>query len=207
MKKILLSVVAACGLFVLAQAEEIKPHLVLNVDMNEVLNGYYKAQEAQDEFQSSVDRAQAEVQNMYDQHKALVEKFQKLQEEVAESEDVLTEKAREEKTKEAQELVEQIRIKERDINEQSQEYNRLLGEKRQAEASKFFTEIQKVVSDIAKERNADYVMNQAAPALVYFSPKFDITKDVLKVLNKNAPKKAAPKDNAKKDSKNAKKKK
>lgn len=201
MKKILLSIVAACGLLVSAQAAETQPHLILNVDMNEVLNGYYKAQEAQREFQSSVDRAQAEVQNMYDQHKALVEKFQKLQEEVAESEDVLTEKAREQKTKEAQELVEQIRTKERDINEQSQKYNRLLGEKRQAEASKFFTEIQKVVSGIAKEHKADYVMNQAAPALVYFSPKLDITQDVLKVLNKNAPKKAAPKADAKKNTK------
>ena len=203
MKKVLLTIIAACALLTAAQAAEPKPHLILNVDMNEVLNGYYKAQQAQEEFQTSVDRAQAEVQNMYDQHKALVEKFQKLQEEVAESEDVLTEKAREEKTKEAQELIEKIRTKERDINEQSQQYNRLLAEKRQSEASKFFEEIQKVVSDIAKERGADYVMNQAAPALVYFNTKFDITQDVLKVLNKNAPKKPA----AKTDAKNGKKKK
>ena len=203
MKKIILSIIAACGLFAFAQAEESKPYLVLSVDMNEVLNGYYKAQAAQEEFQASVDRAQSEVQSMYDQHKALVEKFQKLQEEVAESEDVLTEKAREEKTKEAQDLIEQIRNKERDINEQSQQYNRLLSEKRQAEASKFFQEIQEVVSKIAETRGAEYVINQNAPAVIFFNKKFDITQDVLKELNKNAPKKdaksaPAPKQEAKK---------
>lgn len=210
MKKTLLSVIAVCAVLMSAQAADPKPLLILSVDTNEVLNGYYKAQEAQQEFQSSVDRAQAEVQSMYDEHKVLLEKFQKLQQEVAESEDVLTDKAREEKTKEAQKLVEQIRDKEQSINEQSQQYNRLLREQSQAEASKFYTEIQGVVSSVAQKRGADYVVNQAPAIVIYFNPDYDITQEVLSILNKNAPKKDAPKkdaskDDAKKDNKTAKK--
>ncbi|GAB4269413.1 MAG: hypothetical protein Tsb0018_01420 [Opitutales bacterium] len=193
MKKNIITLLAICGFAFGLHAAD-KPQLILTADMNELFNNYYKAQDAQDKFQGAVEKAQAEVQDMIQSGMALVQQLQDLQAK-ATAEHVSEEK-REAYGKEVEEMREKIRQKEVEVNEFRQQTDRTLAQRRQSLINTYISEIQDVVTKIAKDRGADYVINQAGPALIYFKPNLDITKEALKELNKDKPIKAVAKENA-----------
>ncbi len=163
---------------------------ILTVDMGEVFNNYYLAQEAQTQFNASVEQAQGEIRQMIDQGRKLAEKFQEI---VAKANNpALTEDARAKHGKEAEDLQMQIRRKETEVNNFKQQADQQLAARRQSSLNVHLDRIKQVVSEIAAKKSADLVLNSNGLGVVFSKKESDITKEVLDVLNVGKPATAAP---------------
>ena len=98
-------------------------------------------------------------------------------------------------------LEKQIAAAEEKINKKGEEINRFRQEKdekleqqRQAILSEHFNEINAGIKILAEQKNADIILNKAS--ILYSKPEFDITNEVIQVVNK-------PAENAKKADKNS----
>lgn len=178
------TLVAALTLFA-AFAYAQKTPLVLTVDMGQLYNDYWKAQEAQQKFNSSVENAQQEIQTMIDEGMAMAQDLQGMQEKL--SNPALSEDAKQKIATEAQEKANLIRQKEQDVNNYRQQTDRTLQQRRQSIVNLHLSEIREVVVEVAKEKGADLVLNTNGLAVVYFDPSFDVTQDVLVKLNASKP--------------------
>ncbi len=162
-----------------------KTPLVLTVDMGQLYNDYWKAQEAQEKFNSSVENAQQEIQTMIDEGMAMAQDLQGMQEKL--NNPALSEDAKKEIATEAQAKANLIRQKELDVNNYRQQTDRTLQQRRQSIVNLHLSEIKEVVVEVAKSKGADLVLNTNGLAVVYFDPSFDVTQDVLAKLNANKP--------------------
>lgn len=179
MKKILvfLAFVATCA----SLQAELK---ILTVDMAELYNSYYRAQEARDKFNSSVENAQDEITQMIDEGRKLAEQYQDL---VAKAKNpALTEEARAKSAEEAEAVKTKIIAKEAEVNNFKQQADEQLASRRQSTINLHVDEIREVVKKMAQERGADFVFNVKG-SVVYAKDGVDITADVLKVLNADKP--------------------
>ena len=53
---------------------------------------------------------------------------------------------------------------------------------------RFAAEQRQEAFGLAKEKEADIIVNKAAMGVLYAKPKYDLTQDVIEVVNKAAPK-------------------
>ncbi|MBC2596182.1 OmpH family outer membrane protein [Ruficoccus amylovorans] len=178
-KKLLLTLVAAFMAVGALQAQ--KTPMVVTVNMGELYQNYWKAQEADQKFQSSVENAQQEIQAMIEEGMGLANEMQELQSKM--NNPALTETAREKFTAEAQQKAQSIREKEAEVNRYRQQTEQTLQQRRQSIVQLHISEIREEVIKIAKEKGADLVLNSAGMAVVYFDESFDITQEVLAKLN------------------------
>lgn len=159
---------------------------ILTVDMGEVFNNYYLAQEAQNQFNSSVEEAQEEIRMMIDEGRKLADQFQ---ESIAKANNpALTEDARTRHGQEAEELQMKIRRKETEVNNFKQQADQQLAARRQSSLNLHLDRIKQVVEEVATQRGADLVLNSNGLGVVYFKKDSDITANVLQILNADKPK-------------------
>ena len=182
-KKTALTLVAFLSLAAFAMAQ--KAPLVLTVDMGQLYNDYWKAQEAQSKFNTSVENAQKEIQTMINEGMAMATDLQGMQEKM--NNPAITEDSKQQIAQEAQQKANLIRQKEADVNSFRQTTDRTLQQRRQSIINLHLSEIREVVVDVAKEKGADLVLNTNGLAVVYFDESFDVTKDVLAKLNASKP--------------------
>ena len=136
------------------------------VNMAEVYSNYYKAKEAATQIKTSVDATNAELEKMNKQRQDLMKKIQEIQ------------------TK-AQTIIVQIR----QIEQNMENMRRTTAQKLQENAAGIrkihMQEISEIIKTVAKEKNADYIIEKT---VCHFSkPEADITQDVIKAVNANAP--------------------
>ncbi|WOO41187.1 OmpH family outer membrane protein [Rubellicoccus peritrichatus] len=182
-KKTALTLVALLSLTAFGFAQ--KTPLVLTVDMGQLYNDYWKAQEAQAKFNASVENAQQEIQAMIEEGMSMATDLQGMQEKI--SNPALTDASKQEIATEAQSKANLIRQKEAEVNNFRQQTDRTLQQRRQSIINLHLSEIREVVVEVAKEKGADLVLNTNGLAVVYFDESFDVTKDVLTKLNANKP--------------------
>lgn len=180
MKKTIAAIATTLILSAVAHAQTI-----LTVDLAEIYSNYYRAQEAQEKFNSNFETAQQEIRRMVEEGRGMTEQFQQLQAKAKNP--ALTESARQQAGGEAESLLGQIRRKEEELNAFRQQTEQSLSQRRQNIIELHFNEIKDVVTTIAKDRSADLVINTSGPGVVYHSDTLDVTQDVIKVLNANAP--------------------
>lgn len=183
MKKVLLSLFVALAATAALHAQ--KTPMVLTVNMGELYQNYWKAQENDEKFQSSVDNAQQEIQAMIEEGMGLASELQELQGKI--NNPALTEDARERFTAEAQEKAKLIREKEAEVNTYRQKTDRTLQQRRQNIIELHVSEIREVVIQMAKDKGADLVLNTGGMTVVYYDESFDITQEVLAKLNADKP--------------------
>jgi len=151
------------------------------VDMTRLFSEYYKVKDAQDKFQSSVQTSKEEIEAMMTEGRDLTEQYASLQERA--SSELLSEEAREDALEDAEALANEIRMKEAEVRD----FQRLTQETLQRRSKNIINlhmdEIRTVVIDLAKERGADHVLNSADEGIVFVDEKYDITDDVLAILN------------------------
>lgn len=177
-------ILASMALFAgLTQAQ--KAPQVLTVDMGQLYNDYWKAQEAQEKFNSSVENAQVEIETMISEGMAMAEEIQRLQERL--NNPAISESGRQSLTQEIQEKANLIRQKEAEVNNYRQMTDRTLQQRRQSIINLHLSEIREVVVEVAKAKGSDLVLNTNGMAVVYFDESFDITKEVTAKLNANKP--------------------
>lgn len=172
------------GCFV-ACANEAKNTYV--VDMAKVYDNFYQTKPAQEKFQVLVKQTQDATGKMMEEGKKLFEEREELikkRNNPANSESV------------NKKIEEDIKICEGKIDKKGEELNRFrqeqdekLEQQRQAILSEHFKEINAGIEALAKQKNADLVLNKAG--VLYSKPEFDITDEVIKTVNKPANNKLA----------------
>lgn len=169
MKRIMAVVVAAmfvCGLFAGAMptAASAKEYKIGYVDLAKVFDEYKKTKDAE---KSLADKAKGKE----DARKVMVDELRKMKDEQA----LLSEKAKGDKQKAIDEKIKNLQdfdMKARD--ELIKERNDMLGG--------ILKDIEKLVSEYAKEKGYDMILNSRM--LLYGGEQYDVTADVLTRLNK-----------------------
>ncbi|WP_309387612.1 OmpH family outer membrane protein [Cerasicoccus frondis] len=182
MRKILITLLAF-GAMSVAFAQN--SPVILTVNVAKLYDGYWKAKEAEAKFQSSIENAQQEIQTMISEGMQMTESLQELQAES--SSPAISDERKKEIAAEAQEKIKTIQQKERDVNQFRQTTDRQLQQRRQAITELHLSDIQAVVTEVAKSKGADLVLNTQGLAVVYSSEAMDITDDVMTKLNADKP--------------------
>lgn len=154
------------------------------VNMAEVYSNYYKAKEAAAQIKTSVDATNAELEKMNKQRQDLMKKIQGIQTK-AQNPALAEDAKRKILETEAQPIIVQIR----QIEQNMENMRRTTAQKLQENAAGIrkihMQEISEIIKTVAKEKNADYIIEKT---VCHFSkPEADITQDVIKAVNANAP--------------------
>ena len=170
-----------------AQAVISKANLsIYTVNFSEVYNKFYKAEEAERNFNSTAQQVQNELEKMKEEGRHLIEEIQELQKKL--NNDVaLDETAKSKINADLNAKLESLQKKEGEINQFRQEKDEKLAQQRQAVLSEIFKELNTYVEVIAKQQNADFVINSSGVGILYAKPEYDITQKVIEMSNKSAP--------------------
>ena len=156
------------------------------VDLSEVYEHFYKTKSAQENFQLLVKQTQDGLEKLMQEGKVLFDERDVL---IKKRENPANSKEANEKlNKDLADLDEKINKKGEEINRYRAENERKLGEKRQAVMDEHFKEIKAGIEILAQEKEADIIVNKAAMGVLYTKQKYDLTQDVIAVVNKAAPK-------------------
>ena len=139
--------------------------VVALVDVAKVFDGYQKTKDNDTKLQSAGKKKEEE-------RDALVHEVRRLKDEQA----LLAEDAREKKQ-------EAIDAKVKELQEFDAAARRDLGEKRNQTVREIFKDIDEVVQRYGERKGYDFIFNDRV--LLYRSPRFDVSKDVLEELNRS----------------------
>ena len=144
----------------LAHAEKIA-----YVDVAKIFDGYQKTKDNDAKLQTAGKKKEEE-------RDALVHEVRRLKDEQA----LLAENAREKKQ-------EAIDVKVRELQEFDQAARRELGNQRNETVKEIFKDVDDVVQRYGERKGYDLILNDRV--LLYRSPRFDVSRDILEELNRN----------------------
>ena len=186
---ILILSLAFCVASAVASAAEIR---LATADMNRLFENYHRTAEAQARFQSAVEAAQSSAETMMADGQSLVEEYRKLVDEA--NSPALSADARERAEARAEEKLQTIREKEREVQQFQANTQRALQQRQVNHRQLMMEEIKEVVKSIAEARGANLVLDSSDLArqggiggVIFVSPEFDVTEEALKELNKDQP--------------------
>ena len=143
------------------------------------------------QVQDEIEKMMQEGKKLFDEREALINKINNLANSEAVKKDL---------EKQISAVQEKINKKGEEINRFRQEKDEKLDQRRQAILTDHFNEINAVIENLAKQKNADVILNKVG--ILYSKPEFDITNEVIQIVNKPAEKNNKyDKSNIKKDSK------
>ena len=152
---------------------------------------YYKTKSAELTLKEAADAYNKERQQLINEFQKLQEERQKLVDESNKPE--LSKQAKEDKTKEAEAKLAELRKQ----NESIQEFDRVRRQQLTDQQNRMRNSIVKEIADqvvrIAKVQNFTLVFDSSGssmngtPVLIYFEDRMDITTDIVRELNKNQP--------------------
>ncbi|MBL4576160.1 MAG: OmpH family outer membrane protein [Opitutaceae bacterium] len=189
LKKLFILTVALSFLGLTAQAQsELK---IVTVNLEKALNGYYKTDEARKKLLETEAKAVAGMEELQTNYTSMVEEYQEMQEQ---SENVaLTESARAKAAEDAQNKISGIRAKQGELEQYRNNAQRALQQMDQNHRTLMLEDIQKVIKVLAYEREATLVLDESglssmgASVVLYSSAAYDITDDILAILNSDKP--------------------
>jgi len=161
------------------------------VDMNRVFAEYYKTKDADKVVNEQKEAAKKELETINNDYKKLLDSYQKLATEIKDP--AIGEELRKTKQKEAQEVASKARALEREKKELSDRRQRMLLTEVDRKRKALIEEIQDAVGDMAKKKNYDIVFDKSGlgtrgiPFLLHSKDAVDFSKELIGVLNKNAP--------------------
>lgn len=204
--KHLLSVTALCVLTLsissLSAADETKPKAanlkVATVDLQELFKKYHKTAGEQEELKGYQERVIKDDRARAEEIKVLTEQLEKLRKDLDDPSVNDTKKQAIFKDWQAQQ--EKAVAMDRERREFGQRRTQAINEHMVRRMKLVLGEIRVIVEDYAKSDGFDIVMDKSGasavqiPVLLYHKDSTDITAQVLKVLNKNAPAASATKE-------------
>jgi len=165
---------------------------IVTVDLNRVFNEYYKTPIATAKLKDTVDSYNKEQDEMIDQYKKQIEDLNKLRDDADKPE--YTEEVKKQKEKAVQEKLGETQKTQRDIEEYKRSHQQILDQQTQRMRQTILSEIKDVIEKEARDANYTMVMDKSGntlngtPGIVFSQDSMDITDDIIKILNKNAPK-------------------
>ena len=169
------------------------------VDYNTILKDYYKAKDSQKKMKELAVGYQKERNEREAGLKSLVESINALQKDMQDP--AISDAKKKEKENQLKSKGEEGQVKQREMMAFGQTASKILEDKRQRLTTELTEEVNKALSQIAKNKyNMVFVKPQVPSpgALIFSEGMDDITSQVLGLLNKDAP---AAKKNDKKDDK------
>ena len=164
---------------------------IVTVDLNRLFTEYFKTPTASQKLKDTAEQYNREYDELRTQFRKLVDELNKLRDEQDKTE--YTAEVREQKQKALQEKLAQVKKMQGDIEEYQASHRQMLDQQTQRMRQNILKEVKDIV--MKESRDAGYgmvfdksgnSMNQE-PVLLYSQDAFDITEDILKILNKNKP--------------------
>ncbi len=168
---------------------------VVVVDMAKVYDTHYKTKEASDKFNDAAQRAQEQLDRLNTQLQTAADEFKSLVEESRST--VLSEQARTKAGTDAQKKREDIERMNAEAQRFRNDTQRALQLRAKNHRDLIMDEIMKVVNAISRAKGATLVLDKSGPSVfgvpvvLYADPAYDITDEVMKEVNKDAPPPAA----------------
>ena len=167
---------------------------IATVDMQQLFKDYHRTNEAQKQINVERARIQKENNERLSRIRELEAELQSLRKQLEDPS--ISDKKKQELFKEFQMKTQEGVALDRERREYLQRRNAALNEKMVQRMRGILEEIRKLVEDQAKTDDYDYVFDKSGlstsqvPFLLYTKDSSDITAELLKVLNKDAPKDA-----------------
>ena len=164
---------------------------VITVSLADAYDGYYKTKEATDKLRDAQEKAQEQIEALNQEGNVLVESYQEMVEQSKNT--ALTEDARNKAAEDAQRKLEEIQTKQAEVTQFGQNTQRALAQRQKTHRDLMFDEITGIVTDMAKERGVTMVFDTSgpsvfgAPVLLYADSAYDVTEELLEILNEDAP--------------------
>jgi outer membrane protein len=174
------------------------------IDLKKAFDTYWKRKEALSTLNDEKNELEKDFKNMVEDAKKAREAYQKLLSDASDS--AISSEEREKRKKLAEDKFKQVREKEDDAARFQRDAAARLDERQKRFTDTLVNEIRNVISAIAKTHGFAQVLDVSSPVVLYTNGENDITDEVVKQLNANAPA-AKTDDTEKKDEKKSEKKK
>jgi Skp family chaperone for outer membrane proteins len=208
MKQKHLAVIATAALVAIGTSAfgQVSGGRIVTVDLNRTFNEYYKTAASSAKLKEQAETYNKEQDELLASFRKLSDELAKLQEDQEKPE--YTEEVKAQKRKLVRDKLDEIKAKETEIQNYRRSHTDLLQQATQRMRSGIIKEIQEVIAKEARDLGYLYVFDKSGntlngvPTVIYSQDSLDITEDILKVLNKNAPKPSAaepPKTTPKKE--------
>lgn len=164
---------------------------IVTVDMKKLFDDYYKTPTARAKLEETRDQFATEFKNKQEDLKKQVEELNQLREEQDRPE--YTPEVREEKRKTMNEKLASMQRFQRELEEYRRSHQEILQQQSMRMREGLLEEITEVVKIEAKQRGLIFVLDRSGntlngmPGVVFSDDSLDITADILKILNANAP--------------------
>lgn len=172
------------------------------IDLKKAFETYWKRTEALKTLNDEKNDLEKDFKNMVDEAKKAREAYQKLVSDA--SDPIISSEEREKRKKLAEDKFKQVREKEDDAARYQRDAQARLQEREKRFTDTLVTEIRNVISAVAKTHSLAQVLDVSSPTVLYTNGENDITDEVIKQLNANAP--AAKADETREEKKSEKKK-
>lgn len=192
MNKIIRTIIGMFALGAVTTALQAQPAIKLvTVDMMSLFDKHYKTEEANAKFNDAAQKAQEQldelnkrIQSVADEYKDMVEQSKNA---------MLTPDAQRQKEGEAQKKIEEFQRMQAEAQNFRANTQRSLQQRVKTHRDILLEEISKIVTDVAKRKNATLVLDRSGPNLlgvstvIYSDAGYDITDEVMKEINKDRP--------------------
>jgi outer membrane protein len=164
---------------------------ILFVDMAKLYDGHYKTEEQNAKLRTDELKAQEELDRLNKEGNALVEKYKELKDQA--SNPAMTTDAKAKAQSDADKMLEDIRRKQGEVQSFQQNTRNSLQQRIKNFRDLMIEEISKVAVDVAKGKGATILIDKSGPTLIgvsniiYSDASYDITDEVLKLINKDRP--------------------
>ncbi len=164
---------------------------IMTVDVGILYDNYYKTNEAEEKLKARMDTAKGQLDEMNASLEAEIETYKTLLEEAQNP--VLSEDAHRKAENEAHLQMEKIRQMQQEVRIFQQSTQNQLTTQQNTQRQFMLEEIKTVVLEVANEKEVDLVLDTSPaitvslPSVLFANPIWDATKDVLAILNADAP--------------------
>jgi outer membrane protein len=197
MNKLIATLCALVALFgVAASPASAQPApRILVVDMARLLDNHHKTEEQNAKLKGDEARANDELEKINSEGQVLVEQLRKMEEDAKNP--ALSTSAREQLQTEMRAKIEEIQRKQNEVQSFRNNTQRSLQQRIQNFRKLMFEEISATVTEVAKRKGGNLVLDRSGPSLIGINPvvfaddTFDITEEVQAELNRGRPAAAA----------------
>ena len=163
----------------------------MTVDVGILYDNYYRTNEAEEKLKERMETAKGQMDEMTASLEAEIETYKALLEEAQNP--VLSDEAHRKAENEAHMQMEKIRQLQQDVRVFEQSTRTQLSTQQNTQRQFMLEEIKTVVLEVANDKGVDLVLDTSPtitvslPSVLFANPTWDATKDVLAILNADAP--------------------
>ncbi len=169
---------------------------VATIDMQKLLASYYKTEQANVEFGRTIKEAQEKMKEKMATREQAVADIKKFSGDILKPE--LSRESKQGKAQARDEKIAALKAMDAELQAEDAKIKNELRVKNTALRNEIYAEVLKVVEEKVKTDHFQFVIDRSSvgaatglPVIIYGNKEFDITEEVLAVLNKNKPKESA----------------